>query len=224
MHGHTTTMHNSINHESKIAEKSTVKSSKVEDCSQGQENRLNNVTAALKQSKQRVNQQKEDNNKGVVVSTQVYLPVEKESLKAKEVASLSSISGNTPLTTNNASSSIQCISSSIQCTMKWNQFHQDKVVEERQNKKRIYCFVKDHLFKKVKFITCSQTAMLFSLQKHSICQRVCNGLNINAEDQQNYWSLYSRLVEKAIGSARNDAVAAVRNAFKKGKLQMSSSC
>ena len=68
---------------------------------------------------------------------------------------------------------------------------------------------------KIKFIN-SGHMMLFSTKQKTICQLVCMSLNIKGSEQQTYWNLYHKCVEKALNTARNDAVAAMKKSFFKG--------
>jgi hypothetical protein len=70
---------------------------------------------------------------------------------------------------------------SIGCSSLWLPTNGDKILEQKINKKRIDCFVKGQLFKVFKFIP-SGHMMLFKLKQKSICQLVCNALNIFPED------------------------------------------
>ena len=92
-------------------------------------------------------------------------------------------------------------------------------MEENQNKKRIEMYVKHHLFKKVKFIS-SQKQMIFSSKKTSISYQICTNLNIKTEHQPLFWSIYNKHVEKAVSTARNDAVQASKKSFMKGKYHI----
>jgi len=136
-----------------------------------------------------------------------------ETNNSKQTMSVSSVSGLTPITDNTTSPSI------IQCSDNWIQMQQNVKLEEKQNKKGIETYVKDHLFKDLKFIP-SQEMMLFSNQEHSLNYLVCHKLNIRVEEHQSFWSKYSRYVEKAMNAARNDAVSAVKNSFLKGKSNL----
>ena len=77
-------------------------------------------------------------------------------------------------------------------------------------------YVKDHLFKDLKFIP-SPDMMIFSSEENSLTHFVCMALNITIEDQWSYWSKYAGFIEKAVNAARNDAVSAVKKSFLKGK-------
>ena len=59
--------------------------------------------------------------------------------------------------------------------------------------------------------------MLFSTKKRSLCQLVCPALNIVPTEQHKYWETYFRCVEASLNGARNNAVAAVKKSFFKGK-------
>ena len=94
----------------------------------------------------------------------------------------------------------------------------DAKAQQQQNQKKIDCFVKEHLFKKVKFF--NNEMMCYSENVSSICQKVCKALNIAETDKETFWSTYFACVKKAIKVARNDAVAAMKLSFFKGKLKI----
>ena len=91
----------------------------------------------------------------------------------------------------------------------------DAKAQEQQNQKKIDYFVKDHLFKKVKFFNFEM--MCYHTNNNRICQMVCRALNIIDTEKEIFWRTYSGCVKKAIKVARNDAVAAMKLAFFKGK-------
>ena len=124
----------------------------------------------------------------------------------KEISSMSSMSAG-----------VVPSPASVQSNNKYQQMKQDLVTEQRLNSKKIDSYVKDHLSKNLKFIP-SGEMMMFSEKQRSLCQKVCRALNVLPADQQIYWNLYSRCVEKSINAARNDAVAALKKSFFKGKL------
>ena len=125
--------------------------------------------------------------------------------KANQALSVSSVSGLTPL------SNISSLSM-IQCSDNWKQMQQDLKLEEKQNTKRIETYVEEFLFKSLKFIP-SQEMMIYSPHENSLNHLVCKALSIKIEIHQSFWSKYFRVVEKAINSARNDAVSAVKKHF-----------
>ena len=90
------------------------------------------------------------------------------------------------------------------------------IAERENNKQSIGDFVKEHLFKRLKFYNLEY--MVFDTRKNSICQRVCNHLNMAEAGRVSFWSTYSPCVESAIRVARNDAVQAMKNSFLGGKL------
>jgi len=128
-----------------------------------------------------------------------------------EITLISSVSGATQTTSNIDNSSL------LQCNVLWMKMKQEAFSEQRQNKKRIDIFVKDQLFRDLKFIPTGQM-MLFSTKKRSLCQLVCTALNIAPNDQQKYWDTYYQCVEKSLNAARNNSVAAVKKLFFKGKM------
>lgn len=131
--------------------------------------------------------------------------------KVPELASLSSISAATPTQTHSNNDVVP-----IQCQDSWKQMTSNVIAEREDNKKKIDSFVKDHLFKRLKFYNAD--VMLFDTRKNSICQKVCNHLNMAEAGRVSIWSTYSVCVEKAVRVARNDAVQAMKNSFLKGKL------
>ena len=92
---------------------------------------------------------------------------------------------------------------------------QNKEQELKENKRRVVHFVKYQVFKDLKFIGSGHMTLL-SLDPCSLCQFICTGLNIQPNDQQTYWNMYSGYVVKSLNTARNEAVAAMKKAFCKG--------
>ena len=131
--------------------------------------------------------------------------------KVPELESISSISAEN---TTNLSSQNQ--TSLIQCNEQWKFMKLDAKAQQQENQKKIDGYVKEHLFKKVKFFNLEM--MCFSTHGNSICQMVCKALNIIESEKEVFWTNYSGCVKKSIKVARNDAVAAMKLAFFKGNL------
>ena len=131
--------------------------------------------------------------------------------KIPELASLSSISAATPMpiTSSNAVIPIQCSEIFKQMTSHTN-------AEKEKNKKSIEDFVKAQLFKRLKFY--NTELMMYSSKKSSICQKVCNHLNMAEAGRLTFWNTYSPCVESAIRVGRIDAVQAMKRSFLEGKL------
>ena len=91
----------------------------------------------------------------------------------------------------------------------------DAIAERENNKKSIKVFVKEQLFKRLKFY--NSEVMLYSTKKSSICQKVCNHLNMAEEGRVKLWSTYSTCVESAIRVGRNDAIQAMKITFLGGE-------
>ena len=132
--------------------------------------------------------------------------------KVPELLSISSISAET-----NTEMSGRNHASIIQCNEQWKSMKLDAKAQQQQNQKKIDYFVKEYLFKKVKFF--NNEMMCFSTNVNTICQMVCKALNIGEADRETFWATYCGCVKKAIKVARNDAVAAMKLAFFKGKLR-----
>ena len=92
----------------------------------------------------------------------------------------------------------------------------DVIAERELNKQSISNFVKDHLFKRLKFYNLE--LLIYDTKKSSICQKVCNHLNMAEAGRVSFWSTYSPCVESAIRVARNDAVQAMKTSFLGGKF------
>ena len=131
--------------------------------------------------------------------------------KLPELTSLSSVSAATPLQIASSRAMIP-----IQCNEIYKQMTSDVISEQENNKQRIGDFVKEYLFKKLKFY--NSGLLIYDTRKSSICQRVCNHLNMAEAGRVTFWSTYSPCVESAIRVARNDAVQAMKNTFLGGKL------
>ena len=130
--------------------------------------------------------------------------------KLPEMASLSSVSAATPthITSNNKIIPLECKEIYRQMT--------SNVIAERElNIKSIGDFVKDQLFKRLKFYYAE--LLLYDTKKNSICQKVCTHLNMAEAGKASFWSKYSPCVESAIRIARNDAIQAMKNSFLGGK-------
>ena len=82
--------------------------------------------------------------------------------------------------------------------------------------KKFETYVKDELFKKLKFFNIE--LMLYNNNKNSVCQKVCDYMNLDVSGRTTFWNTYCKCVESAIRCARNDAVQAMKQSFLKGKL------
>ena len=161
-------------------------------------------------------QQKEEEQKDHPETVKSLSIQQKQTLivdKVPELQSISSISTNTALPTSEPKKV-----SIIQCNEQWKSMKQDATTQMKKNQKKIDCFVKEYLFKKVKFFNIEM--MCYSKNVYSICQMVCTALNILEEERETFWSTYSCCVKKAIKVARNDAIAAMKLAFFRGKSHM----
>ena len=132
--------------------------------------------------------------------------------KVPELQSVSSIS----VGTNTKKDEAKHVSI-IQCNEIWKSMKQDAKAQIQKNQKKIDCYVKEHLFKKVKFFNFEM--MCYNTNVNTICQMVCTALNIAEIEQETFWGTYCGCVKKAIKVARNDAVAAMKLTFFKGKLK-----
>ena len=137
--------------------------------------------------------------------------------KIPELISLSSVSAATPaqVTSNNAIVPIQCHEI-------YKQMNSDVIAEQENNKKSIGDFVKEHLFKRLKFYNLE--LLIYDTKNSSICQKVCNHLNMAEGSRVSFWNTYSLCVENAIRLARNDAVQAMKSSFLGGKSVKQKAC
>ena len=131
--------------------------------------------------------------------------------KLPELTSLSSVSGATPL---QIASSIAIIP--IQCNEVYKQMSSDVIADREKNKQSIGDFVKEQLFKRLKFY--NPELLKYDTKKSSIYQKVCNHYKMTEAGRVSFWSTYSPCVESAIRVARNDAVQAMKNSFLGGKF------
>ena len=131
--------------------------------------------------------------------------------KVPELASISSVSATT-ISQNNTTNT----TSIIQCNETWKSMHQNAIAEKESNQKKIENYVKEHLFKKLKFYNLE--LMVYNAQSNSVCQKVCNALNMAEHGRPSFWSSYSSCVKKAIKVGRNDAIQAMKLSFLKGML------
>jgi hypothetical protein len=131
--------------------------------------------------------------------------------KVPELASISSISGASPAPILSNRAIIP-----IQCNEMYKQMSSNVIVERENNKQSICDFVKEHLFKRLKFY--NSELLIYNTKKSSICQKLCNHLNMAEEGRITFWSTYSLCVENAIRVARNDVVQAMKSSFLGSKL------
>ena len=144
---------------------------------------------------------------------QIDSMLESQPNKSNQKLSVSNSSGLTPV------SDITMSSSLTQCSDNWEKMQLNLKMEEKQNQKRILTYVKDHLFKDLKFIP-SPEMMIYSNKENSLNHYVCTALNIRMEEQWHYWSKYAGCVEKAVNAARNNALSAVKRSFLKGNSRL----
>ena len=130
--------------------------------------------------------------------------------KLLELTSLSSVLGATPTNITSNSAVIP-----IQCNEIYKQMSSDVIAERELNKQSINDFVKDQLFKRLKFYNLE--LLIYDTKKSSICQKVCNHLNMAEASRISFWSTFSLCVENAIRVARNDAVQVMKSSFLGGR-------
>lgn len=99
--------------------------------------------------------------------------------KVPELLSISSISAETFVPTPGPNHA-----SIIQCNEQWKSMKLDAKAQQQQSQKKIDCFVKEHLFRKVKFFNIEM--MCYSTNINSICQMVCKALNIVEADKETF--------------------------------------
>ena len=137
--------------------------------------------------------------------------------KISELTSLSSVSAATPA---QVTSNIAVVP--IQCKEIYKQMTLDVNTERENTKKSIGDFVNKHLFKRLKFHNLE--LLIYETKKSSICQKVCNHLNMAEGSRVSFWNTYILCVENAIRLARNDAVQAMKSSFLGGKSVTQNTC
>lgn len=75
-----------------------------------------------------------------------------------------------------------------------------------------------HLFKRLKFYNFEH--VLYNNNDYSVCQKVCNGLDIMPTEKETFLKTYSPAVKQAIKECRNDAVVAMKLSFFKGEFKI----
>lgn len=133
--------------------------------------------------------------------------------KVPELASLSSISNISPALSMSNNAIVP-----IQCNEMFKRMSSDAKAEKDNYIKSIGDFVKEHLFKRLKFYNAE--LLLYTTKKSSICQKVCNHLNLAEAAKNSFWSTYSPCVESFIRVARNDAVQAMKSSFLGGEYAL----
>src|SRR5687767_6444760 len=132
-----------------------------------------------------------------------------EAEKLPEFASLSSVSEGTLSPTTS-----KVTTTPIQCNEAWKRMSLDVFAENKDVQKKIVTYVNNYLFKRLKFFNLE--VMLYNTRKNSICQKVCEYMNMADSAKMTFGSTYSPAVETAVRYARNDAIQAMKNSFCKG--------
>ena len=78
--------------------------------------------------------------------------------------------------------------------------------------KSLDVFVKTELFHMIVFIL-SPAVIGFSRDPQSLCQIVCNELNVAPNDQDSFWMMYAREVEYKLNQKRSDVSNAIKSTF-----------
>jgi hypothetical protein len=72
--------------------------------------------------------------------------------------------------------------------------------------------LKGDLFRKLKFIT-NDAMMEFSVDPHSLCQYVCNQMNIKGPPQGQFWTNIKNTVKRMIEKQRTNATSGLKKSF-----------
>jgi hypothetical protein len=72
-------------------------------------------------------------------------------------------------------------------SQRWFQFEKVRATLE--------IYVKDELFCTLKFVS-SPVLMQYSSESRSLCQVVCKKMNVEPEDKEGFWSMYSNIIKK----------------------------
>ena len=73
-------------------------------------------------------------------------------------------------------------------------------------------FIKNEIFHKIVFIL-SPSFIAFSRESQSLCQVVCLHLNIPSHEQESFWMINARYVEKTLNQKRSDVSNAMKKSF-----------
>lgn len=86
-------------------------------------------------------------------------------------------------------------------------------------KKEIDILIQRFIFPKLKFIV-SRKILEYSENEKSLCQTVCQRLNVNTDRREGFWNQYSRYVDKMICVTRANKTSAMKKGFMGKMLNM----
>ena len=79
---------------------------------------------------------------------------------------------------------------------------------------RVAEYIKEHLFRSVKFITDEKNMLGDWKGRGSVGARVVHGLNVDREEADQWWRLYKQAISRGIADRHNIASVAVKLALK----------
>ena len=94
----------------------------------------------------------------------------------------------------------------------------DAQAERVKNHRKIDIYVKQHLFKRLKFY--NNNLMKFNKNPYSVCQKVLKAMNVVDAEKEVFWENYCPAVQSSIRNTRNDVVGAMKLSFFNGKSPM----
>ena len=95
----------------------------------------------------------------------------------------------------------------------WSSLQPDLFFNKERTTRNLDQFVKTYLFHMIVFIS-SPALVSFSRDAQSLCQIVCNELNIPLNDQEQFWMIYAKTVEQKLNKKRSDVSNAMKKTFK----------
>ena len=106
--------------------------------------------------------------------------------------------------------------SMVNVSQNWASAQPENIFNHERTMMMLDHLVKTEVFHKIVFIL-SPTMIEFSSDTLSLCQYVCNNLGIPKRDQKQFWSNYSKHVEKKLNQKRADVSNAMKKTFKGNK-------
>ena len=97
-------------------------------------------------------------------------------------------------------------------SQKWSSTQPDTSHKYGTTMTALDMYVKKELFHMIVFIL-SPAVIAFSRDPQSLCQVVCNELNVAPNDQDSFWMVYAREVEYKLNQKRSDVSNAIKTTF-----------
>jgi hypothetical protein len=94
----------------------------------------------------------------------------------------------------------------------WTTMQPSTIYDHEQTLRLLEGHVKSVIFHRIVFIS-SPAVIAYTKDPFSLCQIMCNYLNIPSAEQDRFWMIYSKAVERALNQKRLDVSNALKKSF-----------